>query len=170
MSVDGQRCADPRHDVLSLRVDQILAVENIFSGGGIAGEGHARTTIFPHVPIGVRGDICDRALLDRLLAEHRAARDRAFRGRSPCRSLDPRARRVRPDQHRRHLHAAGSGARLLEQLDGAAQERFRFLHVSTDEVYGSLGPSDAPFTETTPYAAQQPLFRLKAASDHLVRA
>src|SRR5208283_3587710 len=47
---------------------------------------------------------------------------------------------------------------------------FRFLHVSTDEVYGSLGPSDAGFSETTPYAPNSPYSASKAASDHLVRA
>ena len=47
---------------------------------------------------------------------------------------------------------------------------FRFLHVSTDEVYGSLGPSDPPFSETTPYAPSSPYSASKAASDHLVRA
>jgi dTDP-glucose 4,6-dehydratase len=48
--------------------------------------------------------------------------------------------------------------------------RFRFLHVSTDEVYGSLGPSDAAFSETTPYSPNSPYSATKAASDHLVRA
>jgi dTDP-glucose 4,6-dehydratase len=47
---------------------------------------------------------------------------------------------------------------------------FRFLHVSTDEVYGSLGPNDPPFSETTPYAPNSPYSASKAASDHLVRA
>ena len=47
---------------------------------------------------------------------------------------------------------------------------FRLLHVSTDEVYGSLGPSDAAFSETTPYAPNSPYSASKAASDHLVRA
>jgi dTDP-glucose 4,6-dehydratase len=47
---------------------------------------------------------------------------------------------------------------------------FRFLHVSTDEVYGSLGPDDPPFSETTPYAPNSPYAASKAASDHLVRA
>ena len=47
---------------------------------------------------------------------------------------------------------------------------FRFLHVSTDEVYGSLGPADPPFCETTPYAPNSPYSASKAASDHLVRA
>src|SRR5262249_38606645 len=54
----------------------------------------------------------------------------------------------------------------------AEKERnnFRFLHVSTDEVYGSLGPNDPPFCETTPYAPNSPYAASKAASDHLVRA
>ena len=48
--------------------------------------------------------------------------------------------------------------------------KIRFHHVSTDEVFGSLGPADAPFTETTPYAPRSPYSASKAASDHLVRA
>jgi dTDP-glucose 4,6-dehydratase len=55
-------------------------------------------------------------------------------------------------------------------LEGAERSDFRFLHVSTDEVYGSLGPDDAPFTETTPYAPNSPYSASKASSDHLVRA
>jgi dTDP-glucose 4,6-dehydratase len=56
------------------------------------------------------------------------------------------------------------------RLEGAARANFRFHHVSTDEVYGSLGPDDAPFTETTPYAPNSPYSASKAGSDHLVRA
>lgn len=55
-------------------------------------------------------------------------------------------------------------------LPEAERAQFRFLHVSTDEVYGSLGPDDPPFTETTPYAPNSPYSASKAASDHLVRA
>ncbi|PKM01768.1 MAG: dTDP-glucose 4,6-dehydratase, partial [Gammaproteobacteria bacterium HGW-Gammaproteobacteria-7] len=54
-------------------------------------------------------------------------------------------------------------------LDGERRDRFRFLHVSTDEVYGSLGQT-GKFTETTPYAPNSPYSASKAASDHLVRA
>jgi dTDP-glucose 4,6-dehydratase len=54
-------------------------------------------------------------------------------------------------------------------LEGAARERFRFLHVSTDEVYGTLG-SDGLFSETTPYAPNSPYSASKAAADHFVRA
>ena len=66
-----------------------------------------------------------------------------------------RAARVHRDQRRRHLHAAGGGARLSRSAQGAAREAFRFLHVSTDEVYGSLGDEGA-FTETTPYEPSHP--------------
>jgi dTDP-glucose 4,6-dehydratase len=55
-------------------------------------------------------------------------------------------------------------------LDASAACAFRFLHVSTDEVYGTLGPADAPFSERTAYAPNSPYSASKAASDHLVRA
>jgi len=55
-------------------------------------------------------------------------------------------------------------------LPEAERSNFRFLHVSTDEVYGSLGPQDPQFSETTPYAPNSPYAASKAASDHLVRA
>ena len=58
----------------------------------------------------------------------------------------------------------------LAGLDDAAREAFRFLHVSTDEVFGALAPDDPPFTETTPYSPRSPYSASKASSDHLVRA
>ena len=67
--------------------------------------------------------------------------------------------------------------RLLEaarrhhaSLEGAERERFRFLHVSTDEVYGSLGPNDDAFTEASPYRPRSPYAASKAGADHLARA
>ncbi len=55
-------------------------------------------------------------------------------------------------------------------MSGAPRDAFRFVHVSTDEVFGSLGPTEKPFDETTPYAPHSPYSASKAASDHLVRA
>ena len=55
-------------------------------------------------------------------------------------------------------------------LDGDARNAFRFLHVSTDEVYGSLGPDDPAFSETTAFAPNSPYAASKASSDHLIRA
>ena len=57
----------------------------------------------------------------------------------------------------------------MAELTGPEREAFRFLHVSTDEVYGSLGPTGA-FSETTPYAPNSPYAASKAGADHLVRA
>jgi len=56
------------------------------------------------------------------------------------------------------------------ELEGEAKARFRFHHISTDEVFGALGENDPPFTETTPYDPRSPYSASKAASDHLVRA
>ena len=118
----------------------------------------------------VRGDIGDSATVGALLARHRpraivnfAAEthvDRSIRG--PAAFID--------------TNVVGTFA-LLETTRGwwtglAADEKaaFRFLHVSTDEVYGSLGPTDAAFCETTAFAPNSPYAASKAASDHLVRA
>ena len=63
-----------------------------------------------------------------------------------------------------------SACAYYSTLSGDLRARFRFLHVSTDEVYGSLGLGDAPFTESSPYAPSSPYAASKAAADHLVRA
>ena len=88
------------------------------------------------------------------------------RGREPRRPLHRRAGGVRPDQRRRHVHAARGGA---APRGASATRAFRFLHVSTDEVYGTLGDTGL-FTEETPYAPNSPYSASKAASDHLARA
>ena len=125
-------------------------------------EGNARH-VFVH------GDIGDRALVARLLAAHRPDAIVNFAAESHVdRSIDGPAEFVQ-------TNVVGTLA-LLEcardywrGLDGAAGQRFRFLHVSTDEVYGSLG-AEGKFTENTPYAPNSPYSASKAASDHLVRA
>ncbi len=123
-----------------------------------------------HRHVFVRGDICDRPLLDSLLAEHQPRAVVHFAAES---HVD------------RSIHGPGEFIRtniegtftLLEAvrahwggLAGAERENFRFLHVSTDEVYGSLGPADPPFAETNTYQPNSPYSASKAASDHLVRA
>jgi len=118
----------------------------------------------------VHGDICDRALLDRLLAEHRPRALLHFAAESHVdRSIHGPAAFVR-------TNVEGSFT-LLEAaraywggLPPTEREAFRFHHVSTDEVYGSLGPEDPAFTETHPYQPNSPYSASKAASDHLVRA
>lgn len=60
--------------------------------------------------------------------------------------------------------------KFYDELAGVTRTSFRFLHISTDEVFGSLGPNDEPFSENTPYAPNSPYSASKAAADHLVRA
>ncbi|GAB1458392.1 dTDP-glucose 4,6-dehydratase [Thauera sp.] len=118
----------------------------------------------------VHGDICDRALVERLFAEHKPRAVVHFAAES---HVD------------RSIHGPGAFVRtnvdgtftLLEAarthwsaLPAGEREAFRFLHVSTDEVYGSLGPNDPAFTETKAYEPNSPYSASKAASDHLVRA
>jgi dTDP-glucose 4,6-dehydratase len=118
----------------------------------------------------VKGDICDRALVDSLLAAHRPRAIVHFAAESHVdRSISgPGAfMRTNVDGTFTLLEAARAygGA-----LDGEAKAAFRFHHVSTDEVYGSLKADDPPFAETNPYEPNSPYSASKAASDHLVRA
>ena len=118
----------------------------------------------------VQGDICDRALVRRLLAEHRPRAILHLAAESHVdRSIEGPAEFVQ-------TNVVGTFALLEEAraywsgLDAPERAAFRFLHVSTDEVYGSLGPGDPAFSETTPYAPNSPYSASKAGSDHLVRA
>jgi len=118
----------------------------------------------------VRGDICDADLLGTLLREQRPKAIVHFAAESHVdRSISSPGAFVR-------TNVQGT-LTLLEQarlhwseLDEIERRDFRFLHVSTDEVYGSLGPQAPAFSETTPYAPNSPYAASKAASDHLVRA
>ena len=118
----------------------------------------------------VPGDICDAELVRSLLAEHQPCAVLHFAAESHVdRSI------VEPDAFVR-TNVQGTFT-LLEQskaywsgLSEPDRAKFRFLHVSTDEVYGTLGPQDPAFTEETPYAPNSPYAASKAGSDHLVRA
>ncbi len=118
----------------------------------------------------VAGDIGDRDLVGRLLREHAIDAVLNFAAESHVdRSIDSPepfiATNVLGTQ--RLLDSARS---YWVDLTGARRAGFRFLHVSTDEVYGTLRPDDAAFTEQTPYAPNSPYAASKAASDFLVRA
>ena len=117
-----------------------------------------------------QGDICDRTLVASLLQKHQPQAIVHFAAES---HVD------------RSIHGPGEFVQtnvvgtfsLLEEtraywsaLDAGTREQFRFLHVSTDEVYGSLGMDDPAFSETTSYAPNSPYAASKAGSDHLVRA
>jgi dTDP-glucose 4,6-dehydratase len=118
-------------------------------------------------------DICDRVAIDAILAEvrpdailHLAAEshvDRSITGAAPFIETNVQGTYTL-------LEAALAHWRTL---DAEAKARFRFQHISTDEVFGSLGPAEkggGKFSETTPYAPNSPYSASKAASDHLVRA
>ena len=118
----------------------------------------------------LQGDICDRDFVAETLITHRPRAIVHFAAESHVdRSIHG------PDDFiRTNVNGTFS---LLEEaraywsgLDEDDQASFRFLHVSTDEVYGSLGPHDPAFTETTQYAPNSPYSASKASSDHLVRA
>jgi dTDP-glucose 4,6-dehydratase len=116
----------------------------------------------------VKGDIRDSALIGRLFNEHRFSRVLHLAAESHVdRSIvDPQAFL--------ETNVLGTFTLLKEALaawrSSGTAEQARFLHVSTDEVYGSLGPSDPAFSETSPYRPNSPYAASKAASDHLVRA
>jgi len=118
----------------------------------------------------VHGDIGDRALVRQLLETH-----------SPCAIVHFAAeshvdRSIRGPADFVRTNIDGTFALLEETraywsaLLDDQRKSFRFVHVSTDEVYGSLGPEDPPFSESKPYAPNSPYAASKAASDHLVRA
>jgi dTDP-glucose 4,6-dehydratase len=118
----------------------------------------------------VHGDIDDRPLLDRLLAQHRPRAIVHLAAESHVdRSIHGPDAFVRTNIHGTFtlLEAARSH---WSTLAGSDREAFRFLHVSTDEVYGTLGRNDPPFGEEHVYAPNSPYSASKAASDHLVRA
>ena len=144
-----------------LNLDALTYAGNLESLASLAGDAR-------HVF--VQGDIGDRPLLDRLLAEHRPRAIVHFAAES---HVD------------RSIHGPGAFIKtnvegtftLLEAvrahwsaLEGDERAAFRFHHVSTDEVYGSLAKGEAPFTETHLYEPNSPYSASKAASDHLVRA
>ena len=144
-----------------LNLDKLTYAGNLQSLADVAADARYRF---------VKGDIGDRVLLDKLLAD---TRPRAIVNFAAESHVD------------RSIHGADEFIatnvvgtfNLLEacrgyfaSLDSESKKTFRFLHVSTDEVYGSLGMDDAAFTETHRYEPNSPYSASKAASDHLVRA
>jgi dTDP-glucose 4,6-dehydratase len=117
----------------------------------------------------LQADIADAAILTEAFAHHRPSAVVNFAAETHVdRSIDGPAAFV-------HTNLLGTfqlldvARRYFAGLDAGARRRFRFLHVSTDEVYGTLGP-DGAFSEETPYAPNSPYSATKAGADHLVRA
>lgn len=149
------------HDEAVINLDKLTYAGNLQTLASVAADPR-------HVF--VRGDIGDSALVDRLLAEHRPRAVVNFAAES---HVD---RSIHGPEDFVQTNVLGT-FRLLESVRGhwnalpeADKAAFRFLHVSTDEVYGTLSPSDPAFTETNRYEPNSPYSASKAASDHLVRA
>jgi dTDP-glucose 4,6-dehydratase len=150
-----------RHDEPVLNLDALTYAGNLRNLAALQGDARHRF---------VKGDITDRALLDRLLAEHKPRVVVHFAAESHVdRSILGPGAFIKTNVEGTFTLLEASRAHW-GRLDGSAKQAFRFHHVSTDEVYGSLA-SDAPaFTETHPYEPNSPYSASKAASDHLVRA
>jgi len=144
-----------------VNLDKLTYAGNLASLASIAGD---KRHVF------VRGDIVERDSLDRLFAEHQPRAVVHFAAESHVdRSIHGPGEFVQTNMVGTfQLLEAARG--YWTALAGAAKDDFRFLHVSTDEVYGSLSESDPAFSETTPYAPNSPYSASKAGSDHLVRA
>ena len=154
-------------DWIALEQDSIVNLDKLTYAGNLQSldslEGNPRHTF-------VRGDIGDGELVARLLADHQPRAIVNFAAESHVdRSIHGPAEFIQ-------TNIVGT-FNLLEAtrtywngLDDGAKKAFRFLHVSTDEVYGSLAPKDPAFTETKQYEPNSPYSASKAASDHLVRA
>jgi dTDP-glucose 4,6-dehydratase len=153
-------------DWLALRSDPVLNLDKLTYAGNL--ENLASLAGKPS-HLFVHGDIGDRPLIASLLRDYRPAAIVNFAAESHVdRSIHGPGEFIT-------TNVVGTFALLQEVLDYWREvlhedPSFHFLHVSTDEVYGSLGPTDPAFTESTPYAPNSPYSASKAASDHLVRA
>ncbi|HEY4083213.1 MAG TPA: dTDP-glucose 4,6-dehydratase [Burkholderiaceae bacterium] len=118
----------------------------------------------------VKGDICDRALIDQLLSTHKPRALVHFAAESHVdRSISGPGAFMRTNIEGTYTLLEATRA-YWSALEGDAKTAFRFHHVSTDEVYGTLRADDPPFAETNAYEPNSPYSASKAASDHLVRA
>ena len=118
----------------------------------------------------VHGDIGDRTQVDALLASHQPRAIVNFAAESHVdRSIHGPGEFITTNINGT-FHLLESTRGFWDTLSPEAQKAFRFLHVSTDEVYGTLAPTDPAFSETNPHRPNSPYAASKAASDHLVRA
>jgi dTDP-glucose 4,6-dehydratase len=145
--------------------DRIVVLDALTYAGNRANldlvEGHAPLHF-------VHGDICDTALVEELLRAECLDTIVHFAAESHVdRSITGPEAFIRTNMIGTHSLLQAARRVWLEERTVPGH---RFHHVSTDEVYGSLGPQDPPFTESTPYAPNSPYAASKAASDHLVRA
>jgi dTDP-glucose 4,6-dehydratase len=155
------------HDWLTAEREGVLVIDKLTYAGNLDNLSSLRGD--PRFEF-AQVDICDRAAVAGLLAKHRPRAIVHFAAESHVdRSISGPGEFIRTNINGTfELLEAARG--YFSALDEAGRAAFRFLHVSTDEVYGSLGDNDPAFSETTPYAPNSPYAASKAASDHLVRA
>jgi dTDP-glucose 4,6-dehydratase len=150
-----------QHDEPVINLDKLTYAGNLENLAGLQGDNR-------HVF--VRGDIGEPELVDRLLAEHRPRAVINFAAESHVdRSIHGPGEFIQTNIVGT-FHLLESVRAHWNGLEGEAKKHFRFLHVSTDEVYGSLKKNDPAFSETNRYEPNSPYSASKAASDHLVRA
>ena len=136
-------------------LDKLTYAGSLANLGAVSGD---RRHVF------VRGDICDRELVKTLLSKHKPRAIVHFAAESHVdRSISGPAEFVQ-------TNVVGTWSLLEEARSYYKDREFRFLHVSTDEVYGSLASDEPAFTEERPFAPNSPYAASKAAADHLVRA
>ncbi|MFY8087348.1 MAG: dTDP-glucose 4,6-dehydratase, partial [Rubrivivax sp.] len=149
------------HDEPVINLDALTYAGNLRNLSSLQGDTRHRF---------VRGDITDRALVDGLLAEHRPRAIVHFAAESHVdRSIHGPLAFIKTNVDGTYTLLEAARA-FWQALPADEKAGFRFHHVSTDEVYGSLRPGDPAFTESHPYEPNSPYSASKAASDHLVRA
>ncbi|MEE9607847.1 MAG: dTDP-glucose 4,6-dehydratase [Myxococcota bacterium] len=154
------RCALAQTDARIVVVDKLTYAGNLQSLADVAEQ--------PRFAF-VQADIADAGAIGRIFREHRPAAVVNFAAETHVdRSIDHPAAFIETNVNGTFVLLEASREHV-SGLEPAARERFRFLHVSTDEVYGSLGP-EGLFTEATPYEPNSPYSASKAGADHLVRA
>ena len=150
-----------RHDEPVINLDKLTYAGNLENLAGVQGDARH---------IFARGDIGDTVLVDRLLTEYRPRAVINFAAESHVdRSIHGPGEFIQTNIVGT-FHLLESVRAYWDALNGEAKERFRFLHVSTDEVYGSLTKDAPAFSETSCYEPNSPYSASKAAGDHLVRA
>jgi dTDP-glucose 4,6-dehydratase len=154
-------------DWLNLNENRVVNLDKLTYAGNLEN----LTSVKDHPRhVFVQGDIGDRSFVDKLLARYKPGAIVNFAAESHVdRSIHGPEDFIRTNIVGT-FHLLESVRGYWSQLPDQGKARFRFLHVSTDEVYGSLGASDPAFTETSPYAPNSPYSASKASSDHLVRS
>jgi dTDP-glucose 4,6-dehydratase len=151
-----------RHKRTQGSADEVVVLDSLTYAGNRSSLEGVDGVVFVH------GDIRDTALVKTLLKDHAVDTLVHFAAESHVdRSIDGPDAFI--DTNVNGTHSLLKAAKTI-WLDGGSGRPHRFHHISTDEVYGSLGPTDPAFTELTPYTPNSPYSATKAASDHLVRA